>query len=368
MSDRILVGTRKGLFSIERGKNGWAIAGTQFLGDNVAITMADPRDEKVYAALGHGHFGVKMHRADSFDGTWEEFDPPAYPEKPADADDVDMWGKPLEWVNQGAWALEPGGPDEPGVLWCGTFPGGLFKSEDGGETWALNRALWDHPKRKTWMGAGADVPGLHSICVDPRNSKHLTIAVSTGSVWRTEDGGASWEVRGDGLWGAYTPPDQADDPAVQDVHRLVQCRSHPDVLWAQHHNAVFRSRDGGRKWDDIKNAKPSVFGFAVAVHPNQPDTAWFVPAIKDEKRIPVDGKLVVSRTRDGGETFEVLRKGLPQKHAYDLVWRHGLAIDDTGDRLAFGSTTGGFWISEDQGDSWACVSQNLPPVACVRFG
>jgi len=136
----------------------------------------------------------------------------------------------------------------------------------------------------------------------------------------------------------------------------------------QHHNGIFRSDDGGKTWVEIKKAGPSTFGFAVVVHPDEPDTAWFIPAIKDEKRIPVDGKVVVTRTRDGGKSFDTLSKGLPQEHAYDLVFRHALDIDGTGNRLAFGSTTGSLWVSEDQGDSWQTVSANLPPVYCVRFG
>jgi hypothetical protein len=130
---------------------------------------------------------------------------------------------------------------------------------------------------------------------------------------------------------------------------------------------VFRSTDGGAAWTEVTTVKPSVFGFGVAVHPRDPDTAWFVPAVKDECRIPVDGKMVAARTRDGGKTFTVLREGLPQDHAYDLVYRHALDVDDTGDRLAMGSTTGALWISENQGDSWQAVSVHLPPVYSVRF-
>lgn len=147
---------------------------------------------------------------------------------------------------------------------------------------------------------------------------------------------------------------------------MVQCAGAPDRLWVQHHCGIYISRDASESWQDVK-AQPSSFGFGVVVHPREPDTAWFVPGIKDEKRIPVDGKLVVTRTRDGGKSFDVLRKGLPQSHAYDLVLRHALAIDRSGDRLAFGSTTGGVWVSEDQGDSWANVSHSLPPVYAVRF-
>ena len=141
----------------------------------------------------------------------------------------------------------------------------------------------------------------------------------------------------------------------------------PDHLWAQHHNGVFRSTDGAASWRDVPDLRPSVFGFAVAVHPTDPDTAWFVPAIKDERRIPVGGQVVVTRTRDGGRTCDVLRDGLPQEHAYDLTFRHALDVDGRGESLAFGSTTGSLWASDDQGDSWQCVSTHLPPVYAVRF-
>lgn len=148
---------------------------------------------------------------------------------------------------------------------------------------------------------------------------------------------------------------------------MVHCPASPDRLWMQHHNGIFVSDDGGRCWRELEDVHPSGFGFAVAVHPTDPDTAWFVPAQKDEQRIPVDGRLVVTRTRNGGERFEVLATGLPQTHAYDLVYRHALAVDDQGERLAFGSTTGSLWVSEDQGDAWQAISHHLPPILCVQF-
>jgi hypothetical protein len=166
---------------------------------------------------------------------------------------------------------------------------------------------------------------------------------------------------------AYMPKERAFDPLVQDVHRLVRCPAAPDVLWAQHHNGIFRTEDGGRRWTEIERAGPSTFGFAAAVHPDDPKTAWFVPAVKDERRVPVDGRLVVTRTRDGGASFDVLGKGLPDANAYDLVYRHGLAVDTTGRRLAFGSTTGSLFASNDAGDSWSLVNAHLPPVYAVRF-
>jgi hypothetical protein len=169
------------------------------------------------------------------------------------------------------------------------------------------------------------------------------------------------------MFAAYVPPELREAPNLQDPHRLVQCPASPDVFWVQHHNGVFRSRDGAASWVEIAERPPSVFGFAVAVHPRDPDTAWFAPALKDECRVPVAGQVVVARTRDGGASFELLREGLPQQHAYDLVYRHALAVDETGERLAMGSTTGSLWVSEDQGERWLQLSANLPPIDAVRF-
>ncbi|HUR43889.1 MAG TPA: hypothetical protein VMZ01_07305 [Aestuariivirga sp.] len=366
MSEEILVSTRKGLFTLARESKGWAVRGVDFLADNVTLAVRDGRDGTSYAALNHGHFGVKLHRKLA-GGGWEEVAAPAYPEKPEGLVDLDGWGKPVNWSTQLIWALEPGGPEESGQLWCGTLPGGLFLSRDRGSSWELNRPLWDNPGRNKWMGGGADLPGIHSICVDPRSSKTLRVGVSCGGVWVTHDGGATWACKAEGMHYDHMPEGQADDPGTQDPHMLVQCQAAPDRLWVQHHCGIFVSRDGSESWQEIKNVPPSSFGFGVAVHPRDPDTAWFVPGIKDEKRIPVDGKLVVTRTRDGGKSFDVLRRGLPQEHSYDLVFRHALAVDESGDRLAFGSTTGGVWVSEDQGDSWQNVSHTLPPVHAVRF-
>lgn len=367
MTHSLLVSTRKGLFTIVRDEHqGWHIADSDFLGDNVSLALRDATGAHDYVALDHGHFGVKLHRRARGEG-WQEIATPAYPEQPEGHEEFDMWGKPMPWSLVCVWGLETGGEDEPGTLWCGTIPGGLFKSTDHGDSWTMMRSLWDEPKRQKWMGGGADLPGVHSICVDPRNSQHVTIAVSIGGLWHTEDGGKTWAQRGEGMRAEYVPEDLIHDPNSQDVHRLAQCRTAPERMWVQHHNGIFISSDAGRTFSEIHDAKPSAFGFPVVVHPDEPDTAWFAPGIKDEKRIPVSGKVAISRTRDGGKTFDVLTNGLPQHHAYDLVYRHALCLDDTGTRLAFGSTTGGLWVSEDQGDSWITVSQNLPPVYAVRF-
>lgn len=367
MSDLILVSTRKGLFPVRRQAGHWTIQSPHFLGDNVSLALADRRDGAWYAALDHGHFGVKLHRSRDQGATWEEIGVPAYPEPPEGYEEKDWMGRTVPWKLLRIWALEAGHASEPGVLWAGTIPGGLFKSSDHGATWEMVRSLWDHPLRKQWAGGGADFPGLHSICVDPRDGRKVTVAVSTGGVWLTEDGGGTWEIHRDGIRSDYMPPEKAFEPVSQDVHRLVQCAAAPERFWVQHHNGIFRSDDAARTWREITDVPPSVFGFGVAVHPEDPDRAWFVPAIKDEKRIPVGGQVVVSRTKDGGRTFEVLRNGLPQEHAYDLVWRHALDIDGSGDRLAFGSTTGSLWVTEDGGDRWITVAEHLPPVHAVTF-
>ncbi len=359
MSDRMLIGTRKGLFDLRRSGSGWAMAGRHFLGEPVTAVMRDAATGTLLAALNLGHFGVKLWRSDDDGATWREVAAPKYPEKPADSTDKNDWNLKV------IWALESG--KKPGIAWAGTLPGGLFRSTDGGESWALMRGLWDRPERAEWFGGGYDHPGIHSICVDPRNADRVLLGVSCGGAWMTEDAGKTWDVRCKGMYAAYMPPAQRDNPAIQDPHRIVQSPSDPNVYWCQHHNGVFRSTDGAQSWHEITAIAPSTFGFAVAVHPKDADTAWFVPAVKDEQRVPVDGKFVVSRTRDGGRTSEILSKGLPGAEAYDLVYRHSLDVDESGNTLALGSTTGGLWFSNDSGDSWMASDVRLPPIACLRF-
>jgi len=169
------------------------------------------------------------------------------------------------------------------------------------------------------------------------------------------------------MFAAYMPDARSKDPAIQDPHRLAMCKADPQRVWAQHHNGVFRSDDGGKNWVTIDSVVPAVFGFAVAVHPKDGDTAWTIPAVKDESRFPVDGKVVVSKTTDGGKTWVASTSGLPQHHAYDIAYRHALDVDATGDRLAFGTTTGSLFVSEDGGENWNEVSSHLPPVYAVEF-
>lgn len=367
MTRRIYVGTRKGLFAIDRKASGWEIGRAALLGDPVSMLLPES-DGTLTVAQALGHFGVKLKRSRDGGETFEERPVPVYPPKPDTVEDLDpVRNTPIPWDLKTVWSLETGGADRPDELWCGTIPGGLFHSADGGDSWQLVDSLWQHEGRKRWIGGGADYPGIHSIMVDPRDSNVVRIGVSCGGIWASYDHGETWNVEGVGLRSDYAPEESAKEPNGQDVHRSVQCRGAPDTVWMQHHNGIFMSRDAGRTCGEITDVDPSVFGFAVVVHPEDPDSAWFVPGIKDQFRYPVDGKLVVTRTRDGGRSFEQLAHGLPGSHAYDLVYRHGMDIDAGGETIAFGSTTGNLFVSDNQGESWQCVSHTLPPIYCVRF-
>jgi len=369
MQDRVLVSTRKGLFEFAREGDSLVMKNLHFEGDNCTLSYADPRDGCLYVALDHGHFGVKLHRSDDGGESWKEITVPAYPEKPDDYVDAmqPAMGPPAEWTLNLIWSIVAADPDEAGTLWCGTLPGGLFYSNDKGETWELNRPLWDDPKRGEWFGGGMMIPGLHSICVDPRNCQHVVLGVSCGGVWHTHDGGATWKNACSGMTADFMPEERQGDENIQDPHFMVQCPSDPERMWVQHHNGIFRSDDAGLTWCEIKEAGPSTFGFAVAVHPQNPDTAWFVPGINDEIRVPVDGKFVVTRTDDAGQTFAVHGEGMPEP-AWDIVFRHGLDVDETGEFLVLGSSTGSFFCSGDGGGNWNCVSAHLPHIYAVQIG
>ena len=360
MNDRAWVATRKGLFELRRdhAAAGWRIERTRFLGEPVSMLLPPERGSgRMLAALNLGHFGVKVHASDDGGATWNEVAAPAYPEQPAGAPGP-------AWKLVQIWSLVAA----DGVVWAGTLPGGLFKSHDGGTSWQLVDSLWNRAERLEWFGGGYDVPGIHSICPHPQRRHELLVGISCGGVWVTRDGGASWSLQADGMRAAYMPPQQQDSPNTQDAHLIARCAAQPDVLWCQHHNGIWRSTDDAASWHEIAGAPLSNFGFAVAAHPGEPGTAWFAPGASDERRVPVDGALAVNRTRDGGRSFETLRKGLPQRQCYDLVYRHGLVVGDDGRTLLMGSTTGSLWSSADAGDSWSGVALHLPPIFAVRIG
>lgn len=361
----LLTGTRKGLFVYDIDGGQSRLRGTHFPAVPISAVLADPRDGAWYAALDHGHFGTKLHRSDDAGFTWVELPAPEYP---ADAGPV-----PNSRVNPDGpatlhlvWCLEAAHPEQPGTLFAGTVPGGLFRSDDRGESWRLVESMWRHPQRAKAFGGGYDEPGIHSVSIDPRGPGRYALGISCGGVWLTDDDGASWAL-GTGMLANFVPDGSGDDPAIQDVHRISRCAADPNVIWAQHHCGIWRSTDNGHSWVEITDVDPSTFGFPVAAHPLDPFTAWFAPAHSDEVRIPVDGKVVVTRTTDGGTTFEGLRNGLPQEHAYHLVYRHGLDVTADGATLAMGSTTGSLWVGRDAGSQWQRITAELPPVLCVRW-
>ncbi|MFZ5892619.1 MAG: WD40/YVTN/BNR-like repeat-containing protein [Myxococcota bacterium] len=347
--ERLLVATRKGIFTAERSNATWVLTEVAFEGHCVSAVLPDARDGSLFVAVGQGA-GCKLQRSVDGGRTFRELGPLSFPSDCATG---------VELV----WSLEAAGADKPGEIWAGTVPGGLFRSSDCGEHWELVHALWRRPERARWTGSGLSLPGIHSVLVDPRDSSHLVVGVSRGGVWRTQDGGGSFEPIGAGLRAVQEPKFDASN---QDPHRIARCRSSPEVLWLQHETGVYRSTDAGEHFEEL-SAAAGAFGFAVAAHPHDPDTAWFVPVRDAHQRLPPERKLVVQKTRDGGKTFEAKTRGLPQHFAYHVVYRHALDVDDSGTQLALGSTTGNLWISEDGGESFALVSHDLPPIYALRF-
>jgi len=354
----LLIGTRKGLVTYRKNGSGqWAYDDTQFLGIPVTIATYDENTGAWWALLDHGHWGTKVHR--SKDGkNWEELAAPKYPDGEEIKEGVPAATKLL-------WAFSKGGADQPGTIYVGTEPGGLFKSTDNGDHFELVRGLWDHPSRKgQWFGGGRDHPGIHSILVDPADSNHMYIGISCAGMFETTDGGTSWVPRNKGLKADFLP-----DPASeigQDPHLIEWCKTNTDVMWQQNHCGIFRSVDAGANWTDISEAEgPANFGFAIAAHETDANVAWVVPGVSDVMRVAIDQSLCVCRTDDGGKTWTAQRNGLPQGTAFDITYRH--AMDVQGEELIFGTTTGNLYHSANGGDSWNALNTNLPMVHSVEF-
>ncbi len=358
-SKKLLLGTLKGLVVFRKTNKGWIIEEIHFLGFPVSVVFVDERDGTWWVCLAHKHWGQKIHRSKDQGKTWEQVKTPVYP-------DGATLNNGKQATLRNIWCMAHAGENRPGELYLGTEPGGLFHSQDGGASFALNEDLWNHPSRKNeWFGAGRDHPFIHSIVVDPRDNAHFYIAISCAGVFETRDNGKTWAPRNKGLIAAYLP--NPDVEIGHDPHLVLACRSNPDVLWQQNHCGVFRTTDGGQNWDNVtgKNGFP-LYGFALAIDQDNPDVAWVIPAVSDEMRVAVDLALCVCRTEDGGKTWQSLRKGLPQENCFDIVFRHSLTIDQN--TLAFGTTTGNVYLSEDYGDSWVCLCHNLQRVDCISFG
>lgn len=385
---RVLVGTRKGSFFVERQQGAWRPRLTGHAGVGVNFVARDPHTGSLWAALGHGHWGAKLSCSEDEGQTWKDatqikypagarYLAPPDPDPNASAEDMPRGPQLRDATLLKLWVIAFGGP---GQIHVGTIPGGLFSSSDGGRVFELNLGLWNHDSRggdlftgpgsghTHWFGTPASegefAPGIHSIMVDPRDPQRMLVAISTAGVLETMDGGKTWRGRNRGMLNDYLP-----DPAAEwghDPHFVAQCATQPEHVWQQNHSGVFYSSDGAQSWTRVSQPERGVhFGFPVAVDEHDGKTAWLVPGKADMQRMAIDGRLFVARTRDGGQTWQELRAGLPQQNAYDVVYRH--ALDHRDRCLAFGSTTGNLYLSEDAGDTWQTVANNLPPVYSVRF-
>ncbi len=394
MSNMMLLGTRKGALIFDRINDTWRPRPITHAGIPVCYAARDPRDGTLWASLDHGHWGPKLSRSRDNGATWEDVMSLKYPKDaryivkylPSPDFNPESPTAQAEYANATVykiWNIAFGHANQPGKLYAGTIPGGLFVSDDGGDTWELNRPLWNHDSRggdlfagdataeNRWYGTPASIdygvfePGIHSIIVDPRDSNHLLVAVSSAGVIETRDGGLTWHGRNRGMLNDYNPNPEAE--WGHDPHFVANCSGQPDHLWQQNHCGVFYSSDGAQQWEKVSVPDVGVhFGFPIVADANDGLTAWVVPAHADSERMAIDGGLFVARTTDGGQSWQTFRKGLPQDNAYDIVLRHGL--DVAGDCLCFGSTTGNLYLSEDRGETWQCLSNNFPPIYSVRFG
>jgi photosystem II stability/assembly factor-like uncharacterized protein len=407
MSEQILLATKKGTLILDRNSGRWTPRPIAHAGMSISYAARDPRNGTLWVAMDHAHWGPKLSRSKDGGATWENLTQIAYPkgarfiEQHLPTPGTDPTAEQPTTYKDAAllkvWVLAFGGPKQAGTIHAGTLPGGMFTSRDGGDTWELNRPLWNHESRggdlfagdatskNHWGGTpaamayGEFVPGIHSIVVDPRDSDRILVGVSCAGVLETRDGGKTWNGKNKGMLNDYLP-----NPAAEwghDPHFVAQCAGQPDRLWQQNHSGVFTSEDDGKNWKRVSRAEvrpqggrqpevPSTdasvhFGFPVAVDGRDGKTAWVVPAKADDERMTIGGALFVARTSDGGDSWQTFREGLPQENAYDVVYRH--ALDASGDRVCFGSTTGNVYVSEDRGETWRCVGNNLPPIHSVRF-
>ena len=391
MASRVYIGTRKGTFIAEKTEGRWRPRLAGHAGTGVNFVARDPYTGRLWALLGHGHWGAKLSISDDDGATWA--DAPAQIKYPQGAryiaqdmyeDAAAQFGvgwristKPATLAKLWVIGFGPGGR-----VYVGTIPGGLFVSEDAGASFALNRPLWNHESRggnlfdgdgaseTKWFGTPASeggdfAPGIHSIVIDPRDPQRLLVAVSTAGVIETRDGGQTWHSANKGMTMEHTPEPEAE--WGHDPHYIEQCAGDPDHVWQQNHVGIFYSADGAKSWRKVSAPDQGIhFGFPITVDENHGRTAWVVPGRSDQQRMAIDGGLFVARTEDGGATWKELRRGLPQECAYDVVYRHALANKEG--TVAFGSTTGNLYISEDGGEGFMNVASNLPPIYAVRFG
>jgi photosystem II stability/assembly factor-like uncharacterized protein len=362
---RVLVGTRKGAFVLKSDENRkkWKVSGPQFAGWEIYHLKGSPADpDRVYASQSSGWFGQLIQRSDDGGETWE----PMGNEFQYDGDaGTHQWydGTPHPWEFARVWHLEPSLAD-PDTVYAGVEDAALFRSEDGGKSWRELPGLRTHESGPSWQ-PGAGGLCLHTILIDPTDPERMFIAISAAGVFRTEDGGGTWRPANRGLKSEGLPEPEAQ--VGHCVHRIAMHPSRPNVLFMQKHWDVMRSDDGGESWREVSGNLPSDFGFPIHVHAHEPDTIYVVPIKSDSEHYPPDGKLRVYRSRQGGDEWEPLTKGLPQKNCYVNVLRDSMAVDALDDcGVYFGTTGGQVYASADGGDSWSPIVRDLPPVLSVE--
>jgi len=350
----VLVGTRKGafIFQSDRARMQWKMLGPHFPGWGVQHLALDQRAEPtLFAALYHDVYGANIHRSQDFGQTWQMADGPKFPTE------ATLKVKRI-------WRVEPGHAARPNEVWAGADPGALFKSEDGGQTWAVVDGLTYHPTREGNWFPGAGGLMVHCILPHPTDPNRMHVAISAAGVFRTDDGGQTWSPKNRGTQACFLPEGQQWPDVGQCCHHLIVSRANPDLFFQQNHCGVYRSDDAGDSWSSIAEGLPAHFGFPMSILGEQ--TIFVVPEVSDEYRYTPGGVFGVYRSRNGGRTWQKLSRGLPQKDAYLNVLREGLATDTCSPGGVYvGTSTGQLFYSRDVGDSWHVLADTLPPVYSV---
>ncbi|GIW95562.1 MAG: hypothetical protein KatS3mg110_3603 [Pirellulaceae bacterium] len=364
-SVRLLIGTKKGAFVVtsDGNRRDWQIEGPFFAGWEVYHLAGSPADpQRIYASQSHAWFGQVIQR--SWDGgkSWETVDNTFVYEDPV-GDHLWYDGTPRRWEFKRIWHFMPD-TDDPDTVYAGGEDAALFLTCDGGKSWQEMSGLRRHSTSSQWA-PGAGGMCLHTVLQDPKNKQRMYVAISAAGVFRSQDGGLTWHAANRGLVSDYLPDPRAE--VGHCVHRLAMHPDRPEVLYMQKHWDVMRSDDGGSSWHEVSGNLPSDFGFPILVHPHDPRTVYVIPIQSDSLHFPVDGRLRVYRSRSGGDEWEPLGNGLPQKHCYVNVLREAMAADRLEPcGIYFGTTGGQLFASADEGESWLTIAQNLPAILSVE--